>query len=129
MYITFVLIVSICWFWFSSSEPISNAMFLRLPIIVFTCPKFSSISVSRASLVILCKPVFVVCTNVFFFLLLTLNKRLCYLLCDVSTLRSGVRSFDHTLRLFVYYFAIVIAFPRAFIFFERRGSKHNVLTL
>ncbi|KAE9542604.1 hypothetical protein AGLY_002515 [Aphis glycines] len=32
-----------------SSEPISNAMFLKLPIIVFTCPKFSSISVSRAS--------------------------------------------------------------------------------
>lgn len=44
---------SIIRFWFSSSEPISSAMFRKLPIIVFTWPTFSSISSSRASFVIL----------------------------------------------------------------------------
>jgi hypothetical protein len=50
---TLRLILSICRFWFSSSDPISIAMLRRLPIIVFTCPMFSSISSSRASFVIL----------------------------------------------------------------------------
>ncbi len=47
------LIRSSCAFWFSSSPPMSFAMFLRLPIIAETCSIFSSISSSRASLVIL----------------------------------------------------------------------------
>lgn len=51
--ITFRFIRSTCIFWFSSSDPISIAIFLKLPIIVFTWPIFSSISSSRASFVIL----------------------------------------------------------------------------
>lgn len=51
--LTLRLILSICLFWFSNSEPMSSAMFLKLPIIVFTWPMFSSISSSRASFVIL----------------------------------------------------------------------------
>lgn len=51
--LTLRLILSICLFWFSSSDPISRAMFLKLPIMVFTWPMFSSISSSRASFVIL----------------------------------------------------------------------------
>lgn len=50
---TLRLILSICRFWFSNSEPMSIAMLRRLPIIVLTCPMFSSISSSRASFVIL----------------------------------------------------------------------------
>ena len=50
---TLRLILSTCRFWFSNSEPMSMAMLRRFPIIVFTCPMFSSISSSRASLVIL----------------------------------------------------------------------------
>lgn len=52
-YRTLRLILSIWRFWFSNSEPMSIAMLRRLPIIVLTCPMFSSISSSRASFVIL----------------------------------------------------------------------------
>lgn len=52
-YHTLRLILSIWRFWFSNSEPMSIAMLRRLPIIVLTCPMFSSISSSRASFVIL----------------------------------------------------------------------------
>lgn len=51
--LTLALILLICLFWFSISEPMSMAMLRRLPIMVLTWPMFSSISSSRASLVIL----------------------------------------------------------------------------
>lgn len=51
--LTLRLILSTCLFWFSSSDPMSSAIFLKLPIIVFTWPILSSISSSRASFVIL----------------------------------------------------------------------------
>ena len=50
---TLRFILSSCLFWFSTSVPMSWAMFLRLPIMVETCCMFSSISSSRSSLVIL----------------------------------------------------------------------------
>lgn len=53
--LTLRLILSIWRFWFSNSDPMSRAMLRRFPIIVLTCPMLSSISVSRASLVILQK--------------------------------------------------------------------------
>ena len=51
--LTFPLIRSIWLFWLPISFPISHAIFRRLPIIVLTCWRFSSISSSRASFVIL----------------------------------------------------------------------------
>lgn len=53
LYFTLALILSSCLFWFSISEPMSIAMLRKFPIMVLTCPMFSSISPSRASLVIL----------------------------------------------------------------------------
>ena len=51
--LTLLLMRSICRFCDSISLPISMAMFLRLPSMPLTCVKFSSISSSLASLVIL----------------------------------------------------------------------------
>lgn len=51
--LTFSVMLSICRFCLSISLPMSTAMDLRLPMMLPTAPRFSSISSSRASLVIL----------------------------------------------------------------------------
>lgn len=53
--LTLLLMRSTCLFWDSISLPMSMAMFLRLPSMPLTCVRFSSISSSLASLVILSK--------------------------------------------------------------------------
>lgn len=112
---TFLSILSILSDWLSNSAPISDAMFFRKPIDVFTCLIFPSISVSRSSLVILHEITFSFVSIVYQWT--NFNDR--DLLLNVSTLRCDVWSFEHALRLFVYYFTVIISFPRDRVFLER----------
>lgn len=69
-----------------------------------------------------------VCITLQYFVLLINSKLNSNLLHYVSTLWRNVRSLDHTLWLFVYYFAIFVSLPRTFILFERCRPKHNSVT-
>lgn len=59
-----------------------------------------------------------VCTTLQYFVLLINSQLNSNLLRYVSTLWRNVRPLDHTLWLFVYYFAIFVSLPRTFVLFE-----------
>lgn len=111
---TFRLILSTCLFWFSNSEPMSKAIFRKLPIIVLTCPMFSSISSSRASFVILSR----------------VNKDNVVpamktphppppLPADIAGLwTDSVPIIHHTLGLIVYYLSVIVTLPGSVVFLE-----------
>ena len=101
------------------------AMLRRLPIMVLTWPMFSSISSSRASLVILSNTK----KHKRHKAALAGRNRLSFLLGDVSAGGSDSVTIVHdSLRLIVDHFTVLVALPRSFIFFERRTSetgRHN----
>lgn len=113
--ITLRLILSICLFWFSSSDPMSRAIFRKLPTIVFTWPIFSSISSSRASFVIL-KQQQAHAVSILPIRCFVKN----HLPSDVAGLRSETIAIVHdSLWLVVNNFAVVVALPCAVVLFER----------
>lgn len=113
--VTLRLIRSTCLFWFSNSEPMSMAMFRKLPIIVFTCPILSSISSSRASFVIL--------LNKYYWVIGQKSIDQCIFFnvipSDVTGLRShSITVVHYSLWLVIYDFAIIVTFPCSIVFFK-----------
>ncbi len=134
--ITLALIRSNCLFWFSISEPMSMAMLRKLPIIVLTWVIFSSISPSRASLLILLrektKPHNVTrrqfhsqspSKQLEWRTLRREGRRVRVLLGNITACWTDSIAVIHNSGwLVVDYFAIVVAFPRPFVFLELRRS-------